>query len=184
VNSRAAILTVCLFAIGLSGQPKSRLPQFGDYQTQDTFKGRLVVPLFNRPAEREYRTKIRQGVINGWGVTEAAAEDSRPGPNFAGHYLIIKWPCGSPCMMAAIVDATTGRIFPPPFHGAGDGYFWVPALWSFPAEGPPILDYRINSRLLIAEICEHPDERFGTYYFVMEDSGLRLIRTALRPSSR
>jgi hypothetical protein len=81
-------------------------------------------------------------------------------------------------MMAAIVDATTGRILPPPFHEDGDGYFRVPALWSFPAEGPPILDYRVNSRLLIAEICEHPRERCGTHYFLMRDSGLQLIRTA------
>jgi hypothetical protein len=30
-------------------------------------------------------------------------------PNFAGHYIIIEWSCGSPCQMNAIVDAINGK---------------------------------------------------------------------------
>ena len=139
--------------------------------------------MFARPEERNYRTKIREGVTNGWGVTDARSEESRPGPNFAGHYLIIKWPCGSPCMMAEIVDAVSGRIFPPPFHATGDDYFMVPAFWSFPQGDPPMVDYRIDSSLLIAEICEQSNERCGTHYFEMGKAGLEEIRKSFRSSS-
>jgi hypothetical protein len=76
--------------------------------------------------------------------------------------------------MAAIVDATTGRVSPPPFHGVGNSYFQVPALWPFPEDRAP-LEYRVNSRLLIAQICEHQDEGCGAHYFVMGDRGLQLI---------
>jgi hypothetical protein len=79
--------------------------------------------------------------------------------------------------MAAIVDAKTGRVFAPPFHhGPGRSYFQVP--WAFPMEPP--LAYRLNSRLLIAKICETGEaERCGAHYFVMGDDGLKLIHTVL-----
>lgn len=30
-------------------------------------------------------------------------------PNFAGHYIIVSWGCGSPCQMNAIIDVRTGK---------------------------------------------------------------------------
>jgi len=55
----------------------------------------------------------------------------------------------------------------------------------------PPLAYRLNSRLLIANICEvekrvrvaarvaYESQRCGAHYFVMRDDGLRLIHTVL-----
>jgi len=87
--------------------------------------------------------------------------------------------------MTAIVDLKTGRVFPPPFHlGFGHRYFQL--LWAFPMNPP--LAYRVESRLLIANICEsektfkvngrisYQDEVCGAHYFVMGDNGLTLIR--------
>jgi len=31
-------------------------------------------------------------------------------PNFASHYLIVSWSCGSPCQMNAIFDVQTGKV--------------------------------------------------------------------------
>jgi hypothetical protein len=89
--------------------------------------------------------------------------------------------------MGAFVDLKTGRIFPPPYHGPGRSYFHVP--WAFPMEPP--LSFRLDSRLLIAKICEstttvHVDgqlgyesHRCGPHYFVMGDDGLTLIYRVL-----
>jgi hypothetical protein len=33
------------------------------------------------------------------------------GPDFAGHYTVAYWGCGSPCGRFAIIDARTGRVF-------------------------------------------------------------------------
>lgn len=30
-------------------------------------------------------------------------------PNFAGHFIIVSWGCGSPCQMNAIIDVKTGN---------------------------------------------------------------------------
>jgi hypothetical protein len=30
-------------------------------------------------------------------------------PNFAGHYIIVSWGCGSPCQMHAIIDMKSGK---------------------------------------------------------------------------
>lgn len=182
VASHQAIAVILLATAVLAGQSLAP-PQFRDYQVRNIFQGRSAAPLLVRAEERSYRAMIREGVTNGWGATDAHSEESRPGPDFAGHYFIVRWPCGSPCMMAAIVDAVSGRVFPPPFHGSGDDYFRVPAFWSFPQDGPPILDYRVDSRLLIAEICEHSDQRCGTHYFEIGKAGLEEIRKSFRSSS-
>jgi hypothetical protein len=129
---------------------------------------------------------IRQGVAKGYGVAEGPSGKERPGPNFAGHYFIVTWGCGSPCLMAAIVDAKSGRVLPPPFHPAG-AYFQVP--WAFPEEPP--LDYRLGSRLLVANICEqdkvtrvsghltYEAQRCGPHYFLMSDKGLTPLSRVL-----
>jgi hypothetical protein len=128
-------------------------------------------------------------VSKGWGVKDplTGSELQSPGPNFAGHYALVTWGCGSPCLMGAFVDLKTGRIFPPPYHGPGRSYFHVP--WAFPMEPP--LSFRLDSRLLIAKICEstttvHVDgqlgyesHRCGPHYFVMGDDGLTLIYRVL-----
>lgn len=158
------------------------VPLFDEYPVNETFQGIPEAPSLTTPEERRFRTVIRQGVAKGYGVAEEPSGKERPGPNFAGHYFIVTWGCGSPCLMAAIVDAKSGRVLPPPFH-PGNSYFQVP--WAFPMEPP--LDYRLNSRLLIAKICEqdkvvqvgghksYQAQQCGTHYFLMTDSGLNLL---------
>lgn len=40
-------------------------------------------------------------------LTEGASK----GPNFAGHYTVVEWGCGTMCSQFAIVDAQSGEIF-------------------------------------------------------------------------
>ncbi len=163
--------------------------RFEDFSVPEVFTGKPAGPVLITSEERRYQTVIRQGITKGWGVEDGATgkELAVAGPNFAGHYVIVTWGCGSPCLMAAIVDLKTGRVFPPPFHhGPGHSYFQVP--WAFPAQA---LAYRLNSRLLIANICEtdkavsvdgrtgYTAQKCGAHYFVMNDDGPKLIRAVL-----
>lgn len=182
-----------LLALALSGFGQhlgTPLPRFENYPVAAVFKEKPAVPILTTAEERRYRTVIRRGMEKGYGVSDTVDGRERPGPNFAGRYYIITWGCGSPCLMAAIVDGKTGRVFPPPFHhGPGHSYFQVP--WAFPMG--PALDYRLNSRLLIANICENTEtarvgkqigfqsKDCGAHYFLMDDSGLRLLRRTLAP---
>ena len=168
-----------IIALAILASAQDQPPRFEDYAVTEIFNGKPAPPLIETPLERMYRTRIREGVMKGWGVLRDGKE--QPGPNFAGHYVIITWGCGSPCLMAAIVDLTNGHVFPPPFHhGPGHSYFQVP--WAFPAQPP--LAYRLDSRLLIANICEADTtvrvgvtegRRCGAHYFLIGDNGPKLI---------
>lgn len=180
------LLLACTLAICTLAQVPSDVPRFEDFPAMEVFRRAPAQPILTTSEERLYRTVIRRGVSRGWGAEDGTTgkELAAPGPNFAGHYVIVRWGCGSPCLMAAIVDLRTGRVFPPPFHhGPGHSHFQVP--WNWPTE-PPLV-YRLDSRLLIANICEtdrvvrvndrpgYESQRCGEHYFVISDNGLRLI---------
>jgi hypothetical protein len=173
------LLAAAALAQSAWAQKPGALPRFEDFPVKEIFTGVPAEPVLNSPEERKSRTVIVQGVRKGWGVQDGVTgrEVALPGPNFAGHFILVKWSCGSPCLMAAIVDAKTGRVLPPPFHReSGSSYFQVP--YAFPMNPP--LAYRLNSRLLIANICEAEEsQKCGTHYFVMDDDGLRLIHAVL-----
>lgn len=151
---------------------RSHLPRFDEYPVVTTFNGTPIAPLFTRPEERRYRTTIRRGVSNGDRVEDGQTgnEMKGPGPNFAGRYVVVKWGCGTDCGEMAIVDATTGHIYQPPFAQKRDGYFWYPTRFSMPPQ------YRLDSRLFIMpNICADNVADCGTYYFVWEDNRWRQV---------
>jgi hypothetical protein len=173
----------CAIVISASAQESSGpIPRFEDYPVPEVFKGTPAQPVLTTPEERRFRTVIRNGVSKGWGSEDGVTgkELLGPEPNFAGRYAIITWGCGSPCLMAAIVDLKTGRVYPPPYHRPEHNYFQVP--WAFPMEPP--LEYRLNSRLLIARICEvtaadGAGKNCGAHYFVMSENGPKLVHKIL-----
>lgn len=77
--------------------PQNNLPQFADHATTtQMITDPAPVNFDTYPQARNFETAI----------TEQAAK----GPNFAGHYTIIEWGCGTNCQGHAIVDAETGEI--------------------------------------------------------------------------
>jgi len=103
------------------------LPRLADYAVDSIFRGKpAAVDFTSDPDSREYRTVL----------TRAAAR----GPNFAGHYTIATWGCGSPCQSNVILDAGTGRIVASFNSNVGAAY-------------------RVDSRLLIV----NPPDSAGCY---------------------
>src|SRR5882672_4908831 len=97
-----------------------------DFTVDETYTGSPAVPRLDRsltPNEWQYRTAIRK-----------AAPD---GPNFAGHYTVVTWGCGTECQMHAILDGRTGQ-----FISFGCG----------PSMG---LRYTLKSRLLVVNPSEN-----------------------------
>jgi hypothetical protein len=76
-----------------------RAPRFEDYPVADTSLGQP------RPAGVVF-TSADYGAMYGTRLRQGAAE----GPNFAGHYTVVIWGCGTGCQIAAVVDARTGRL--------------------------------------------------------------------------
>ena len=44
-------------------------------------------------------------------VTATTDDVKQNGVNFAGHFCFAYWGCGSPCMLSAVVDLKTGKIY-------------------------------------------------------------------------
>lgn len=73
------------------------VPRFEDHPAEPVeIDNPAPVDFSDNPDARLFRTRLTRG----------AAE----GPNFAGHYTIVGWSCGSTCFAWAMVDAITGRV--------------------------------------------------------------------------
>jgi hypothetical protein len=167
------LMGAILLATAACAQLSPPILRFEDFAVHEIFSGPVAALSLTTPEERRYRTVIERGVMRGWGVPDGITGKERgtPGPNFAVHYAIVTWGCGSPCLMMAVADLKTGHVFPPPFHhGPGHSYFQFPWL---PTDVP--MSFRLDSRLLIANICEAEGWRCGTHYFVMSDNGLQVV---------
>lgn len=111
--------------------------------------------LITSAKSRMFRTRLR----------EAA---SRP-PDFAGHYIVATWGCGSSCVSAAFIDARTGVVTHLPFIVAYEALF-----------GEEPLHYRLNSNVLIVNGSRN-EKGHGVYVYQLLDGRLRLLRQTETP---
>jgi len=157
-NSLSLTITVLTLTVlqSAAAQTHSKLlPTFKDYPVTEVFNGTPHPPILVTQEQHRYRTRIREGVGKGWGVWingEWGKEQNRPGPNFAGHYVVIVWGCGAPCLMMAVCDAETGEVYNPPLSATGG--LTLPLL-VFPnsAGRGADFEYRRNSQLMIVCAC-------------------------------
>jgi len=131
---------------------QSDLPQFSAYSVSEIFKGKPAAPdVKSDPNAKRFITRIKEG--------------AEKGPNFAGHYTLILWGCGTMCQSFTIVDSMNGKIYPPP---------------SVTATG---ICYRLDSKLLITDPIT-PDvleegkvpNWLTTRYYKWDDNKLTLIK--------
>lgn len=78
-------------------EPVKTLYDFKDFANVESFTGTPAPVLFATWKEAaNFKTAITEG--------------AKLGPNFAGHYTVITWGCGSGCQSSAVVNAKTGHI--------------------------------------------------------------------------
>jgi hypothetical protein len=150
-------------------------PRFEDYPVTEMFTGTPVAPILSTAATKRYRTRIRNGVFASSDVWIGSWKNpiKGAGPNFAGNYFVIRWGCGSQCVMMATVDARTGAVYEPPLSDTGSLYVPLDNL------GDMEIDLRPNSSLLILRnACRDFKNRnsCGTYYFNWKDNRFALVK--------
>ena len=153
------ILQIILAATFLSSgefAQERNAPRFEDYPAQRKFTSKPAPAIISHPRARLFRTMIR---------TQAQNK-----PNFAGHYSLATWGCGSGCRGFAVIDARTGRV-----------YFNPKALnvGTVPFQDEDSLQFRPSSRLLI--ISGYVDGFRGyqseaKFYYEWKSNRFRLIR--------
>ena len=107
VGTRAVVLIVAAAVFGTAFQriptdASQTVPRFEQFSIAGTaiFRGIPADPRFETPGQRMYRTMIRLA--------------TKKGPNFAGHYTVAEWGCGTACEQIAVVDSQTGNVFDGP----------------------------------------------------------------------
>ena len=160
-----AALIGCVWAlVAVNAQEKEREPvwalKFQDFAVTDVFKGKPAQPILTKN-NRWYRTRIRDGAAKG--------------PNFAGHYTIAIWGCGSGCASLVVVDAASRKVYASPF-----GYIGMPMPTGengHEYHGPV---FQLKSRLLIADGCLE-DEKCGTFYYEWTANKFKFVRSDPQP---
>jgi hypothetical protein len=146
---------------------ESALLRFEDYPVGEIFHGKPAKLQLITPQEREFRTRLQEGLAQG--------------ANFAGHYTVIQWGCGAGCVMMAIVDALTGRIYKAPLPGTKEADFIVPLDRALPPDKEGF-EFRLNSGLMmIRGGCRAEGKYCGDYYFNWTGDKFVLIKQLLKP---
>jgi hypothetical protein len=146
---KTVLLVTFFLAISSTVLAQSRTPTFNQYGAKVERTKNVRVNLKSHKNANTYRTNLRNA--------------AKEGVNFAGHYILTTWGCGTNCAVSAIIDARNGQVFfPDQLEGSGFGFC------ELPDDTEPLL-YQANSRLLILSGFKGGDlnltnGRCGVYY--------------------
>lgn len=148
----------------------SDAPRFSDFPA-DLYTGPNAAPNLRHDARaRMHRTRL--------------AHWAKEPPNFAGHYILATWGCGTDCTQIAIIDAKTGAIF----HPVGVTYNVATNVQRELLEGGDLwhssgaVKFRADSRLLV--LIGMPEERTsdrGISYYEWVGNQLKPVRFVPKP---
>lgn len=153
-----AMAVICGIFAGTVASAGEVSTRFEDYPVQGTYKGAPAPIALQTKGDRMYRTVLR----------EAAAK----GPDFASHYKIATWGCGSGCITYAIIDSNTGKILP---KSGG-----IVSRSCKQSDDEAVLNYQRDSRLLIVSGTLN-DEDLGMYYYELKDNKLNMLKELPHP---
>lgn len=133
---------------------------FAAYKAKVGSKTSKQPNLASHKAARTYRTNLRNA--------------AREGVNFAGHFVVATWGCGTSCIESAIIDARTGKVFfPEVLQGVGAGFCDLP-------EDAETLVYKPDSRLLVLSgfkggAQNDSNGKCGVYYLEWTGTNFRQV---------
>ncbi len=136
---------------------EKKVPQFRNYSVKSVYKGKNASVQIGEK-ERMFRTRLR-----------AAAKEK---PNFAGHYVVTSWGCGTTCLMGAIIDVKTGKV-----------YWWDFSLccWGNVDDGFNPIEIRKNSNLIIFSGTRNEgDGDYGSHFYKFENGKFEFLETVPR----
>jgi hypothetical protein len=143
----------------------SDAPRFEKFPAKRYTGKNATVDLFSDPLTKAYRTRIKE-----W---------SKERPNFAGHFILATWGCGTDCTQLAIIDVITGKVF----HPSGVTSNVAVNVHEKLLEGGNLwhasgaIKFQADSRLLV--LIGSPEEdnnRRGISFYVWNENHLSLVK--------
>lgn len=123
------IFAACALFLLTAFASAQNIPSFARYKVKVGSKSSKQPNLASHENARMYRTNLRNA--------------AKTGVNYAGHFVIATWGCGTGCTSSALIDARTGKVFfPDILQGVGAGFCELP-------DNSETLAYQPDSRLLI-----------------------------------
>ncbi|MGX7666728.1 hypothetical protein [Flavobacterium pedocola] len=108
---------------------------FSDYKVKKTTnKKKAKIDFNSNKTAKRYKTAIADEYTSGK-------------VNFAGHYIICTWGCGTGCLDGAMVDVTNGKVYNVPM---GESRYFYGCVFD---EGEDCLEFQDDSRLFITQYC-------------------------------
>jgi hypothetical protein len=159
-------------AKGMDGRVSHPAPVFTDYpiEAQSGLRHDAVAePVLDSKTAKQYRSVIRQEFL------EKA--------NFAGHYRVAIWGCGTDCRNFAIIDKQTGAVYTMPGINEISGVM---------GNDDERVDFRLDSKLLVISGCFNddciPDDtpanpKAGKYAYLWTGKTLQLIHSSRLPAA-
>jgi len=131
--------------------------------------------LESNPLARTYRTALRHGM--------------KSGPNFAGHYALVVWGCGTSCSGFAVADLKNGNVFSIPGFVSLSGVHVREDAQQFLSEGTQDswgYRHKLSSNLLVlVGTINEDDSKQGAFYYAFSDNKFKLIhQTLFRPKCK
>jgi hypothetical protein len=159
------VLLILLLSVSSAAQTtkKPKLPLFEDFPVAERWAGSHAKVLLDTPAVRMFRTQFRDAAL-------------KP-PNFAGHYRITTWGCGTLCFEGGMVDLATGKVIALPASARNRGSeYWMLCYSAFVPSG---IESRADSHLLIVRCADIIGRDGGSHvrasYFVFENESFQKI---------
>ncbi len=175
----ALLFLACAFAFGATSE--------GGYNEYTILPSDIPpdAPTFNKFPAEVFVGRNARLILHGDAATRTfrtrLAQWAKEKPNFAGHYILATWGCGTDCTQIAIINARTGKIYHPSglttnvavnvHHSLLEGG----GLW----HSAGAIKFKPDSRLLV--LIGMPEERVenrGVSYYLWENNKLRRIRFA------
>jgi hypothetical protein len=160
---KIVLLTALFLTFGSNGFAQSATPTFTQYAARVEKNGNVRVNLKSHKNANMFRTNLRNA--------------AKEGVNFAGHYILTTWGCGTNCSQSAIIDARNGRVFfPDELEGSVFGFCEL-------ADNVEPIVYKANSRLLVLSgfkggDFDKKDGRCGIYYLEWTGTNFKQVRFA------
>lgn len=158
---KLVLLAALCLAFSSIGFAQSATPTFTQFAVKVERTKNIKVNLRSHKNASMFRTNLRNA--------------AKEGVNFAGHYILATWGCGTNCTQSGIIDARNGRVFfPGQLEGAGSGFCDLP-------DDTEQIVYQANSRLLILSgfkggDLERNNGRCGIYYLEWTGTNFKQVK--------
>jgi hypothetical protein len=130
------------------------IPKFRDFAV-DIYKGPVAAPnLSSNSQAKTYRTRLRDA--------------AKGGVNFAGHYILASWGCGTSCASGAVIDARNGDVFFFPFFVC---------CWGNVDDGFQPIEFRKNSTLIVFAGLRNEQGPMGAHFYDFKSGNFIHLKT-------